>query len=189
MAKLLYTHLLTTGRVPRIHGIYTIALAMEINGEVVDTKLIQMKIFDKKKVNLDRLNRANISEDDIRRLPEPEKGYKELISFLDKHIEKGNKKDKAFIVGFDVAKSHLAFLSEFFFDCTKQPGVLYDYIYSAPIDVFVIAAHKLMEERRNMGGFGIGHVAGRFNVDFDINKVNDAEYIVDIVRLIHKQMS
>lgn len=107
---------------------------------------------------------------------------KEILSGVDKF----NKNDKFFLIGYHVTFDD-RFLRALFADCGDQ---YYGSFFAWPaIDVAVLAAHHLGEERLRMTNFKLGTVAQRFGIQLDESKLHDAAYDIEMTREIYLRLN
>jgi DNA polymerase-3 subunit epsilon len=110
--------------------------------------------------------------------------YMKLIDMLAKYVDKFNKKDKFYLVGYNSASFDNPFFRAFF----VQNGDNYfgSWFWSCPIDVMVLAGQYLIADRPSMLDFKQGTVAKHLGITVDDSKLHDAEYDIDICRKIYK---
>lgn len=179
MAKLLFLDLETTGTDKNRHGVIQIAGILEIDGvEQVRFDLFS-SLFPGDIVNKEALKINGRSVEDIRKFPKPEKTYNDFMAILGKHINRYDKKDKFFIVGYN-SRFDDDFLREWFRKCNdKFYGA---YFFWPAIDVSNMAALHYMEEREIFKDFKLMTVAQAAGVDISGDKTHTAGYDVEITR-------
>lgn len=187
MAKLFYFDLETTGVKHWKNGIHQIAGVIEIDG--VEKEKFELKIQPNplSLIEDEALAIASVTREDINTYMTFKDGYIELIRILSKYIDKYNKQDKFFLVGYNNASFDNQFLRAFF----VQNGDNYfgSLFWSSPIDVFVLASEKLMNERHLMTDFQQGTVAKYLGIHVDENRLHDAVYDVEIMIEIYKKIT
>jgi DNA polymerase-3 subunit epsilon len=124
MKKVFYFDCETTGTDPVLNGLYELACIVEIDGEVKEEKIFQMRPFGLAGCPNSHLGTADVIEvkalevgylsvKDLETYPYPKKTFGELIAFLDKYIDKFNKADKFIPAGFNV-HFDMEFLNKWF---------------------------------------------------------------------------
>ena len=134
MKKILWCDTETTGLDAKRHGIIQLALLMDIDGKIVDEISFDIQPFETDMMSIGIDDLVNIPTDiswaesmftyedcktptgitfaDIIGFTHPYEAMDKIISFLDKHIGKFDKSDKAWIGGYNI-RFDLDFLSSF----------------------------------------------------------------------------
>lgn len=146
MSKILWFDMETTGLDPNRNAMIQLAMLMDINGELVDAAYFEFQPFQKDYIEIRDgipcqwfsfdpeivgiLPITNITVQTLFTyvLPSTQK----INAFLQKHISKFDKTDKAYIGGYNVPFD-IAFLSKFFEKCADK--YLGSYINRKQIDV------------------------------------------------------
>jgi len=115
--KIFWHDVETTGLYKDENDIHQLALLIEINGEIVEEADIKMKPTRTENIDQEALKICNVTEEQIMSYPEAKIGYCQIQAILDKHINKYNKRDKAFVGGYNVPFDY-----EFFNDFGKRIG-------------------------------------------------------------------
>jgi DNA polymerase III subunit epsilon len=101
--KILFVDVETTGVDPTKHGIIQLAALMDIGGEIVDTFNMKFQPHEGAEINPDALKVTNTDPEELKtRILTSYDGYWEFLQFLDKHISKYDKTDKAYPAGYNV---------------------------------------------------------------------------------------
>lgn len=144
----------TTGLDPNKHGMIQLAMLMDIDGELVDEVQINIEPFCNDMMLIGIADIANIPQDiswkeskdsyadaftptgitfsDIAKFINPQVAISKINAFLQKHIFKFDKVDKAYVGGYNVPFD-IAFLSNFYKKCGDN--YLGSYINWKQIDV------------------------------------------------------
>lgn len=134
MKKILWLDVETTGLDAQKHGLIQLAMLMDIDGKIVDEISLDIQPFAKDMMSIGIDDIANIPTDiswaesqdtyedcrtptgitfaDIIGFIHPYEAMGKIISFLDKHIAKFEKSDKAYLGGYNI-RFDLEFLSSF----------------------------------------------------------------------------
>lgn len=101
---------------------------------------------------------------------------------LAKYVDKFNKKDKFFLVGYNNASFDNQFLRGFFL----QNGDNYfgSWFWSNSIDVMVLASNKLVERRAEMENFKLSTVAKFLGIQVSEDNLHDAFYDIYLTKAI-----
>lgn len=106
--------------------------------------------------------------------------YRKLINMLEKYVDKYNKKDKYFLVGFNNASFDNQFLRGFFL----QNGDQYfgSWFWSNSFDVMVLATPYLAANRAEMENFKLATVAKALGIEVSEDNLHDASYDIALTK-------
>lgn len=181
--KILFYDLETTGVKINKHSIHQIGLIMTIDSEEVDRLNIHVAPNPKAEIDPEALKTTNVTEEQIKAYQPMGEGYKQLISFISKHIDRYDRQDKAFLCGYNNAKFDDIFLRAWF----EQNGDMYfgSYFWSGAMDSMVYATQRLRNVRKRMPDFKLKTVARQLGVEVDESKLHDAMYDIELTREIY----
>lgn len=114
-------------------------------------------------------------------------GYLAIIKMIAKYVDRFNKKDKFFLLGYNNCSFDNAFFRAFFVQ--NMDNYFGSYFWSSPIDAMVLAAQKLINERHLMIDFKQSTVARYLGIEVDETKLHDAEYDVNLMIQIYKKVT
>lgn len=111
--------------------------------------------------------------------------YAKFTAFLEDHIDKFNKKDKAFFTGWN-SGFDMDFIRELFkkFD-DKFFG---SYFWNPYYDVMQVALDKLKTKRHEIENFKLSTVAKYLKIPVDDSKLHGAKYDNDLCRKIYNKI-
>lgn len=186
MKKIFYD-LETTGLDYRENAIHQISGCVEIDGEVKEYFNIKIKPFEGAVITPEALTTCNLTEDIINNYQAPEEGFKQFVGILNKYVDKYNKKDKFFLVGYNNNSFDNNFLRAFY----ERYGdkYFYSYFWVNSIDVMVLATQHLIEKRHLMMNFKLMTVARELGLQVIDEKLHDAEYDIDLTRKVYLALS
>ncbi len=184
MAKLLFFDIENTGVMHWRNGIHQISGCIEIDGEVKEYFDIHVQPNPACTIEDAALAVSNVTREDLAKYETFRMGYIIFTQMLAKYVDKFNKKDKFFLVGYNNASFDNQFLRAFF----VQNGDNYfcSYFWSSSIDVMVLSAHYLMRKRHDMVDFKLMTVAKTLGIEVDNSKLHDAEYDINLTRQIYQ---
>lgn len=189
MIKKVYVDEETTGTNPLSHGLIQIAMQHWVDREPVEEPLIlRIQPFKTDAIAQEALDVNGISELELfasdRLLPKD--AYDQVAGYLAKRIDKYNRLDKAFFVGF-----RAQFDSDFLRAFMGKNGDTYygSWFYTPPLDVMMLAGYLLQRWRHKMENFKLKTVyeflypelQGKWTEDdwhdamFDIQRTIDIE--------------
>lgn len=184
--KLFFCDLETTGLEPGKHGIWQIAGILDIGGQVATEFNLRVCPFPGEKATPDVLVMHNLTMDKIKEYPEPNRVHLELTAGLGRYINKFDKTDKAWFVGYNAAKFDEPFLRAWWHKCgDKYFG---SWFWVPVIDVMALAAYFLRDVRASLPNFQLGTVARYLNIPFDEEEAHDAMYDVAVTRDIYRAL-
>lgn len=181
--KLLFYDIETTGTNFWQHGIHQISGILEIDGEIKETFDIKVQPNPACKIEQEALNVCSVTLEQIQAYPKMGEVYKGFWQMLEKYCDKSNKTDKIWLVGYNNAAFDNQFLRAWF----VQNGDKYfgTWFWSSPIDVFILAAQKLMSVRHEMPNFQLKTVCEKMGIVVEEQKLHDAVYDVYLTRELY----
>jgi DNA polymerase-3 subunit epsilon len=182
--KLFFLDLETTGVKYWRNGIHQISGCIEIDGEVKESFNFKVQPFKGATIEDEALAIGGINRAGLEDYSLFEDVYAELLTILSRYVDKYNKKDKFFLVGYNNAAFDNSFFRAFF----VQNGDNYfgSWFWANPIDVYVLASFKLMSERVNMVDGKLKTVAAYLGILVDESKLHDAAYDIELTMSIYK---
>jgi len=185
--KLLYFDVETTGLSAAKCAIHQLSGIIEINGEIVETFNFKAAPFVGAAISNEALKISNVTESEIKDYTMDymmlHAAFKNMIL---KYIDKYAKKDKMFLVGYNSASFDNHFLRALFLrNSDNYFGSLF---WANPIDVYVIASYKTMNERKDMPAFKLRNACEHFNIPVEESRLHDAIYDVELTRKLFKAL-
>ena len=179
--KIIYFDVETTGLSAANCAIHQLSGIVEIDGEIKETFNLKSRPFEGAKINEKALDVCNVTQQQIN---EHELDYNLLhnkfVKICTKYVDKYNKLDKFFLVGYNSASFDNHFLRALFLrNSDKYFGSLF---WANPIDVYVLASHKVMKERHKLSDFKLKTACKYFNIPVDESKLHDSLYDVELTR-------
>lgn len=184
--KLLFLDLETSGLFPDKHGITQIAGEVEIDGETKETFNWNVKPFGDQEIAVEALNITGKTMGDLEGYPVPGTIFAELEHMLKKYVNKFDKGDKFFIVGYNSHAFDQGFLRQFFLN--NQHKYYGSYFWSAGFDVMLLAVPVLADRRHRMKNFQLRTVAEEFGIEIEEEKLHDANYDIYLTKKIFNRI-
>lgn len=183
MSKLFFYDLETTGTNPAKNGIHQIAGQIVINDKVKESFDFKVKPNPMAKVSEIALEVGGVTLDEINAYPEMSSVLFEIKMMLEKYVDKFDRTDKFFLVGYN----NNAFDNPFFRGFFLQNGDRYfgSWFWSSSIDVMSLAANYLQDVRHEMKDFKLMTVAKQLGIDVDNNKLHDGNYDIALTKEIY----
>lgn len=182
--KLLFFDLETTGTNPGRNGIHQISGQIVIDGKHVQDFDFHVRPNPKAVIEDAALNVGGVTREQVLAYPPMGQVYKEFVAMLDKYVDKYNKKDKFFLVGYNNAAFDNQFLRGFFL----QNGDNYfgSYFWLNSIDVMVLASAYIADRRADMENFKLSTVAKFLGVSVSDDSLHNALYDIELTRAVYE---
>lgn len=181
--KLFFFDLETTGTNPGKHGIHQISGQIVIDGVVKEKFDFKVQPNPKAAIDDKALEVGGVTKEQILAYPPMRDVYHALVDTLGKYVDKFNRKDKFFLVGYNNAAFDNNFLRGFFL----QNGDEYfgSWFWSNSVDVMVLASNYLLDRRAEMENFKLSTVAKFLNIAVEDDALHDAQYDIELTKLIY----
>ncbi len=182
--KLLFFDLETAGLNPNKNGMHQISGCIEIDGE--EKEYFDFKVAPNPELEISdqALAVSGKTREEVIAYPEMNTIYNQFIKLLSKYIDRYDKKDKFFLVGYNNASFDNNFLREWF----KQNNDQYygSWFWPNSLDVYVLATQKFLRERCEMNDFKLKTVSKCAGIEVDESRIHDAIYDIKITKELYK---
>lgn len=177
----------TTGVLPNKHGIHQLSGSIWVDGECKERFNFKVQPNPLATIDPEALKVGNVTEEQIKAYPPMGEVYKQLIEMLSKYVDKFNKKDKFFLVGYNNRSFDDQFLRGFF----KQNGDDYfgSWFWSDSHDVLVMASVHLSRRRAEMENFKLATVAAFMGIEVSEDKLHDASYDIHLTEQLYLKLN
>lgn len=190
--KLLFFDLETTGTNFWQHGIHQISGCIEIDGEVKESFNFKVAPNQAAKIEQAALEVGNVTIEQIQAYRPMDEVFIEFSNMLSKYVDKFNKSDKFYLVGFNNASFDNQFLRAWFVqNAASEKERAYgnyfgSWFWANCLDVYVLATPYLFNVRSQMVDFKLKTVAKCLGISVDESKLHDAEYDIELTRSIYQ---
>jgi len=184
--KLLFYDLETTGVRYWKNGIHQISGEIVIDGESKEKFNFFVRPHESCLIEEEALAVCNVTSEQIKAYPPMQEVYQELTNLLAKYIDKFDKKDKFFLVGYNNSSFDNAFFKAFFVQ--NNDNYFYSWFWVNSIDVMVLSTLFLMDKRASMKNFKQETVARELGIELDSSKLHDAHYDVWLTKIIYDKI-
>lgn len=174
----------TTGTNPKRHSVHQLAGLIEVNGKIVQEFDIKTRPNPKAEILQEALNVCGVTEEQILAYPPMDESYREFTSMMLHYVNKYDKQDKAYLVGFNNRSFDDIFLRAWF----EQNGDQYigSYFWNNTLDALVQATEYLLNRRAQMPAFKLKSVCRELGIEYDESKLHNGVYDVDLTRQIYQ---
>jgi DNA polymerase-3 subunit epsilon len=184
--KNLFYDLETTGTKHWKNGIHQISGLIEINGEVVKEFDFKVRPNPKAEIEDKALEVGRVTRDQILAYPEMQVVYKELSEILDSYVNKYDRSDKFFLVGYNNRSFDDAFFRAFFVQ--NHDEYFGSRFFADSHDLIVLASYYLKSHRTKLPDFKLSTVAKFLGVEVDETKLHDATYDLYLTRSLYYKL-
>ena len=169
---------------PGKNGIHQISGQIVIDGEVKESFDYHVRPNPNAVIEDEALNVAGVTREQVLAYPPMQEVYNQFVATLGKYVNKYDKKDKFFLVGYNNAAFDNQFLRGFFL----QNGDKYfgSWFWSNTIDVMVLASAYLVTRRPDMENFKLSTVAKTLGIEVKDESLHDAMYDIELTHEIFK---
>lgn len=177
----------TTGLKFWKNSIHQLSGIIEIDGQEKERFEFRIKPHPQAETDDDALAISGITKADLENYFDMKDVHRNFCAILSKYVDKFNKSDKFYLIGYNNASFDNPFLRAFF----KQCGDEYfgSWFWSCPIDVMILSGEYLKLERPAMKDFKLATVAAHLKIKVSEEKLHDASYDVELTREIYKYIS
>lgn len=182
MTKILFYDLETGGLNHSRHGIHELAAIYEEDGDVVKRLHVQANPWGE--LDPSALIKCGVTESELRGRKGTDAGiYLSLAHVLNQHIDRFDRKDKAFRAGYNICGFDNGFLSALF--DRNGDRYLMSYFWAGSLDVMVLAAEYLRPKVHELKDFKLGTVCRAVGIEFDDSQAHGALYDVTKTRELY----
>lgn len=185
--KLLFFDLETTGTLVNKHGIHQISGQIVIDGVVKESFDFHVQPNPAAQIEPKALEVGGVTEEQIKAYPPMGQIYTAFVAMLAKYVDRYNKKDKFFLVGYNNASFDNQFLRAWFLQ--NGDNFFGSWFWPNCIDVMVMATPYLADKRAEMENFKQGTVAKTLGIAIDDSKLHDALYDIEVCKAIYDIVS
>lgn len=184
MAKIFMYDLETTGIDYKTNGIHQISGFIKIGGVKVESFNFHVRPFENDVIEEEALQVGGVTKEQIMAYPSGFEVHQKLIAMMSKYVDRYDKKDKFFLMGYNIGPFDNQFFRAFFDKCGDP--YFGAWFWSNCIDVMPLATQYLLERRAAMENFKQGTVAKTLGIAVEDDKLHDAAYDMDVCDKIYE---
>ena len=173
----------TTGVDVGKSGIWQIAGIVRFDGKEHDFNF-KCNIFKEDEITPEAMFMQGMTEQDLLKFPPPSTVHMELVEFLTRFVDKYNKRDKLFFIGYG-AEFDYKMLRNWFENCGDA---YFGSLFWTPwIDVMTLAGEDVMKrgDRAELPNFKLASVLKHYKIKTDESKLHDALYDAESTMLLY----
>lgn len=174
----------TTGTDYRKHSIIQLAGMIEKDGKVVEEFNFLVKPHEKAQIDEAAMAVNKKTVEEIMQYPEMKEAHLRLLKILGKYVDKYEKSDKMWLVGFNNRAFDDTFLRMFFE--LNGDRFFNSWFWSDSLDVLSLASQYLLDRRAQMPSFKLKRVAKELGIPVYEDELHDALYDVRLTRQIYR---
>lgn len=183
MIKLFYD-VETTGTDHRKHSIIQLAGMIEKDGKVVEEFDYRVKPHPKAQIDDAAMAVNGKTVEEIMQYPDMKLVYKSFVKMLGKYVDKFDKTDKIWLVGFNNRAFDDFFLRMFFE--LNHDRFMGSWFWVDTLDVLCLASEYLLDRRAQMPSFKLKRVAMELGIEVNKEDLHDALKDVRLTRQIYR---
>lgn len=184
--KLLFFDVETTGLNHATCAIHQLSGLVVVNGEKKESFNYLIKPHEGAEISEDALNVSGLNKSIISLHPSGQEQYAAFVRLLSRYINRYDKTDKFYLVGFNSRSFDEPFLRAFF---NRHDGYYGSYFWQVGFDVMVLSAEHLKHDLPTMPNFKLATVATQLGIAVDKSRLHDAMYDVDLTYSIYQVLS
>lgn len=185
--KLFFYDLETTGVKHWKNGIWQIAGMVVIDGVVKEEFDLRIQPNPKCVIEDDALKVGGVTRENLASFMSFEKGYQSVIQILERYVDRYNKKDKFYLVGYNNAAFDDQFFRSFFLQ--HNDNYFNSWFWIDTLDAMRMASDRFKETRHTMVDFKLPTVARRLGIEVEDEKLHDALYDIHLTKSIYDILS
>lgn len=174
----------TTGTDYRKHSIIQLAGMIEKDGKVVEEFNFLVKPHEKAQIDDAAMAVNKKTVEEIMQYPKMKDIHLRLLKILGKYVDKYEKSDKMWLVGFNNRAFDDTFLRMFFE--LNGDRFFNSWFWSDSLDVLSLASQYLLNRRAQMPSFKLKRVAKELGIPVSEDELHDALYDVRLTRQIYR---
>lgn len=183
--KYLFCDVETSGLDTSRHAIIQLSGIVDIDGEIVDEFDLRLQPFPNQFLSQESLDINGITKEELKTYLPPKTAYIALTKIFNKWIDRFDKEDKFFFVGYNSTFDD-SFIRTFFQNCGDD--YYSAYIWWPTIDVAPFAMEYFKEERAKFHNFKLSTVCKALNIPVDENKTHSALYDSHLTRKMYRKI-
>lgn len=183
--KLFFYDLETTGTTER-HAVHQLSGRIIIDGIVKENFDFRIAPHYGAEIDEEALAVGGVTLEQIQAYPDMAYVFPQLMGMLDRYVDKYDKRDKFYLVGYNNSHFDNRMFRAFF----SRNGFKYfgSYFWSNSFDCMVLATPHLCDRRTSMLDFKQKSVAKALGIPVDERRLHDATYDIELCHQIYDKV-
>lgn len=191
--KVLWVDTETTGFDPKTCGLLQVSGCLEIDGVICEKFNYKMRPHKEAEWTQSAIDKNGISPEMAQDFEHPSICFEQFLGMLEKYINRYDKQDKAFIVGYNVSFDEDFLRAWFTREAKTERDRMYgngfgSYFWNPAIDVMQLAMFYLAPIRNDVKNFQLGTVCQILDIEWDEEKAHNAYYDIVKTRKLGKKL-
>lgn len=184
--KLCFLDVETTGVNCEKNAIHQLSGKIYVDGELKEEFDFHIKPFDGAVIEDSALEVGGVTREEIMAYPDQAIVYNQFENMLAKYVNRFDKYDKFYMVGYNCQAFDSKFVRKFF----ERNGNKYygSWFWPNTLDVMVLATARLMDERASMPNFQLKTVAKQVGSVIEESKLHNSSYDVELTKDIYDKV-
>lgn len=174
----------TTGTNHMKHSIIQLGGLVEVDGKVVEEFDYKVKPHPKAIIEEAAMAINGKSIEEVMTYPDMKTVHGQFTELLNKYVDKYEKADKIWLIGFNNRAFDDFFLRTFFELCGDK--YIGSYFWVDTLDVLCLASQYLLDRRSSMPPFKLKRVALELGIEVNKAELHDASFDVKLTRQIYR---
>lgn len=177
----------TTGLDPKLNATHQLSGKIIIDGNEVEKFDFHIQPFNGAAISPEALEVSGVTVDQIINYPaERDVFYDSLLPLLSKYVNRYDKNDKFYQLGYNVQHFDSQFLRAMF----DRQGIRFfgSYFWSNCLDAMLLATPALIDKRPAMPNFKQSTVAEYLGIKIDESRLHNANYDIELAQAIYDKV-
>lgn len=185
--KLLFFDIETTGTMYWKNGIHQLSGIITVDGEVKESFDFRVQPNPQAQIDPEALAVSGVTKQQIMEYPPMGEVYRDFVDMLGRYVDKFDRSDKMFLVGYNNASFDNQFLRAWFKQ--NNDNFFGSWFWSNSLDVMVLASGYLLKERAQMRDFKLSTVAAQCGIAVEESSLHDALYDVRLTMELYNRVT
>lgn len=184
--KLIFLDVETTGTNPEKNAIHQLSGKIFVDHELKENFDFHLRPFDGAVIEDDALSVGGVTREQIMEYPDQASVFKQFIDMLSKYVNRYDKADKFYMVGYNCQSFDSQFLRNLF--KVNNDRFYGSWFWANTLDVMVLATAHLIDERGGMPNFKLGTVAAQCGCVIEEGNLHNSSYDVELTKEIYDKV-
>lgn len=184
--KLCFLDVETTGTNPGKNAIHQLSGKIYIDGELKENFDFHLRPFEGAEIEDDALSVGGVTKEQIMEYPDQAQVFKQFVAMLSKYVNRYDKTDKFYMVGYNCQSFDSAFIRALF--KVNNDDFYGSWFWSHTLDVMILATAHLLDERAGMKNFKLSTVAEKCGCVIEEGSLHNSSYDVELTKSVYDKV-